>query len=506
VHLNEEQEIIANVRDGAYTIVAGPGAGKSTTLVARHKRLIASGASMSDVLNLTFTKEAADNMMKKASASRDSFCTFHSLGYRICTIESGRQNVEPELRHRLLSKLCKTWGLDYKNLASYISRNRRNGISPAAALEDNSDWKYGYARAYQEYENERIRAGWADFDSMLAEAIALLRNAEIRAKYQYHFCQIDEAQDCEPCQYEMVKLLSEKHGNVLFVGDRAQAIYGFRDAVVDFEAAMKTIWPAAKTLYLGKNYRSHSKLVDFIKRKAPVLSPLTELMHSARLDSGLPIEYQKFDMEMQEVESTVHAAQEDPTNSAILARTNRGLALYENYCLTNNIRVHLLGKSGFWKSAAVLRAVEKLRTLSHLSLIVALNTAWPQLETHYREAEDRTAEDDYAWENLQTLKEIALSKFVSVNEFCGFANRCAHAKRAAKGITLSTVHQAKGGEWANVFLVGCKEGNLPHAKGDLAEERRVFYVAISRAKDRLKISFTGNPSMFIKLETNAQKS
>ena len=120
----------------------------------------------------------------------------------------------------------------------------------------------------------------------------------------------------------------------------------------------------------------------------------------------------------------------------------------------------------------------------------------PDLERHYQ-AEDATPEDNFALENIRTLREIS-KKFSDTREFCIFANKAAHARKTVKGITLSTVHQAKGNEWKNVFVIGAKAGGFPHKIGDPLEEKRIYFVAISRAIDYLRISFAGTPSPYLR--------
>jgi DNA helicase II / ATP-dependent DNA helicase PcrA len=500
--LDSDQQVVAALREGQYAVVAGPGAGKSSTLVGRYRQLVEEGVPKTDVLCLTFTKEAADSMMRKASGSPNEFSTFHALGYRICRMEKGNQQLEPEIRHRLLAKLSMKYGLDYKEIANYISKCRRGGISPAQAMEETGEWKYGFPRAYNEYETERIKGGWLDFDSLLADSLDLLQNPEVRARWSWKFIMVDEAQDCEPCQYSIVRLISEKWNNVLFVGDKQQAVYGFRQAVVDFESLMRSIWPETKTYYLGRNYRSHHLIVNYLKQKSPTSGPIAEKMFSARPDIGVPIEYKVFANELDEAEDTLVRAAENPKESAVLARTNRGLAHIENLCIQYNIRYTLLGTSGFWKQTEVHRAIEALKKHLSTPLPTAIAIVRHQLEQKYR-VDDATKEDNEALENLQILRSIA-AKFTTTQDFVVFANRCMHAKHTAKGVTLGTVHQAKGCEWRNVFLIGCRDGQMPHAKSlDIMEEKRIFFVAVSRAIDYLRISWSGPQSMYTRPEVSA---
>ena len=207
------------------------------------------------------------------------------------------------------------------------------------------------------------------------------------------------------------------------------------------------------------------------------------------------MEYRLFHTEGDEAESAIVAAQKDPLNSAILARTNRMLGAVENFCIANNVKYTLLGHSGFWKQNEIKRAVEKLKPWAHMNTQAALSLVMPELEAKYQ-VEDATDEDNDALENLKTLRDIS-RRFPTCLEFVTFANRAAHAKRQ-KGITISTVHQAKGTEFLNVFLIGVRDGMLPHSKGDYSEEKRIWFVGISRAKDTLRISFAGTPSPLIR--------
>jgi DNA helicase-2/ATP-dependent DNA helicase PcrA len=226
-------------------------------------------------------------------------------------------------------------------------------------------------------------------------------------------------------------------------------------------------------------------------------------MVSARADAGTAIEYKKFQTEQDEAEDTLALAARDPQNSAVLARTNRGLAHVENLAIQKNIRYHLLGKSGFWHQTEIHKGVEALKKHMNLSLPAAVAMAWHQLDAHYR-GEDVTKEDNDAYENLQILREMT-KKFDTVRDFVMYATRCMHVKRTQRGVALGTCHAAKGLEWTNVFLIGCREGMMPHNKSlDPAEERRIFFVAISRPIDRLRISWTGAASPFVRPDLSAE--
>lgn len=493
MNLNQQQKLAVSTREGKHILLAGAGAGKTSTIIERFKALVSSGVHSSEILCLTFTANAAENMSRRTGSAKDSFRTFHSFGYFILNSEKGRVPVEPELRHRLLSKLCRQYGLDYKLLAATIS------ILRAMDCPADAEKVYGYpmVKAFREYEQERLLAGWLDFDSMLIDSVRLLENPDVRPRYQRKFVMVDEAQDTCPLQHHMADLVTEEHGNLMIVGDPNQAIYQWRGASPE-----RLLDPEENIICLGTNYRSTSTIVKYIKTHTPVKSPLTDAMQAPpEAISGDEIEYRMYPSDLAEAEATVAAAQKDPLNSMILARTNRLLAPFENLMLGHGIKYNLLGSSGFFKQSEVRKVIERLGQYKHVPPEAATRLVVGQVSEFYK-VEDATKEDNEALANLKILANIA-KKFQTTSEFIKFAIRAAHAKKT-KGITLGTIHSAKGLEAQNVFLVGCREGVMPHQKGIPEEEARIFYVAISRAAKKLRISFTGSPSEYVRAELTPQ--
>ena len=150
--------------------------------------------------------------------------------------------------------------------------------------------------------------------------------------------------------------------------------------------------------------------------------------------------------------------------------------------------------------------MEKLKPYSALNVTRAFANILPALESHYM-AEDRTPEDNYALDNVRKLREIAQAKFTSTHEFILYATRRRILKPSKKGITLSTVHQAKGTEYKNVFVIAADHGHMPHNKaleqpGGFDEEKRIWFVAISRAIDNLRISWVAQTSSFVRPYVN----
>lgn len=493
---NKDQQAVIDNPDGARSVVAGPGSGKSTTMVGMIRRLVADGVSPSDIRAVTFSKEMATVLERKLNL-KGVASTFHSLGYLICS-ETGRKPVEPELRHRLMCKLIRKRGLDYKELDHFIAKMRRQNISPTAALDGAQEYNYSLVTVYAEYERVRAAEGWMDFDSMLADAVQLLEKPTVRARWQPKYLIVDEAQDTDDCQWRMMQLMAERHGNITVVGDPNQAIYGFRGAKPDNITNFQQWFPSGQKFYLGKNYRSTQTIVKFVRENAPADTPqeLLDRMTAAREEKGLPIGLKMYWSDDEEAESALALAQKDPLNSIILARTNRMVGLLERLCNRYNVRYHLLGKTGFWKQNEIRKAIEALKNYPLISTEAGLNLTLPGLESKYA-VDDRTERDNDALENLKTLRVIG-KDFRTAKEFVVYANKMMHRRNDPKGVSISTVHQAKGGEWKNVFVIGANAKGFPHVKGDPKEERRIYFVAISRAIDYLRISFAGTPSIFLR--------
>jgi len=496
LELNADQQAVIADPQGPRAIVAGPGSGKTTTMVELVHALLNAKVPSSDIRAVTFSKEMAETITKRIGIPGVA-STFHSLGYLICS-ETERKPVEPELRYRLMCKLIKKWGLDYKELDGFIARMRRENISPADAAA-RGEFDYGMTSAYIMYEHERKTAGWMDFDSMLRDSVDLLeKNLDARARWQSKYLIVDEAQDTDNLQWRMMQLMSERHGNITVVGDPNQAIYGFRGAEPENITNFQQWFPQGRSYYLGLNYRSTQNIVDFVRENAPEDTPveLLKRMKAVRNVKGAPIALKMYWGEEEEAESALTLAQKAPLDSIILARTNRSVGLLERLCYRYDVRYHLMGKTGLWKQTEIRKAIDALKSYPTSTLETAFGLTLPTLKAKYAVA-DRTERDNDALENLNTLYEIG-KKFRTVKEFVVYANKMIHRRNDPKGVSISTVHQAKGGEWKNVYIIGANAKGFPHPKGDPKEEKRIYFVAISRPMDFLRISFAGTPSPYLR--------
>ncbi|MBR6773586.1 MAG: UvrD-helicase domain-containing protein, partial [Clostridia bacterium] len=281
--LNQEQIKPVLDTEGAVLVTAGAGSGKTRLLTHRIAYLIKEkGVKPYNILAITFTNKAANEMRERLdkmveSASSLWVFTFHALCVRILRkfiagLGQGYNSNfsiygESEKEH-CIKRILKNMELEediVKEVISSISDAKNQGLSPDEYKKANS-WRNHIdviAKAYFEYEKELRKSNSLDYDDLLNKAYYLLRtNDEAREYYQdkFHYIHVDEFQDTNTVQYNIVRVLAVKHGNVFVVGDEDQSIYGWRGAnyanIFDFERDFK-----CKSYKLEQNYRSTKNIL-----------------------------------------------------------------------------------------------------------------------------------------------------------------------------------------------------------------------------------------------------
>ena len=505
MNLNQWQQACVKAVDGVWVAVAGPGSGKTTVLVQRHLSMLMRGIPSKDILNLTFTNAAAEAMAKKVGLldSEKVFRTFHSFGIEL--LKQEKENLPFELcdtvipvameDFKLLFELVKRYPTieNFRVLREKISEWKRMNVTPEEAKEASPGVEYFYALAYEAYEQECRAQGWLDFDSLLREVCALLEsNEEVRNRWKRKYIAVDECQDTDIVQFRILQLIFD--GNIFVVGDENQLIYEWRSAQSGNLTNFSKQFPGAETLYLGQNYRSTRSLVEFFKKILPTDNGIASHMITENEVGGPPV-FKKYS-DPDEEAYWVLAQIDDPVHTAIIARTNRQLFLFQKICTMRNIKYQILGKKDFWEQ----NEVKKLLTLAKEdNSNRPANKVLEDLIQRHRLIElyqHATSRDSNPVENLNDVVKMAAGKG-TINEFMNYLRKRTHGRKSSKGLTLSTVHQAKGREWENVFVIGAEQGKMPHADGELKEEHRIFFVACTRAAKFLHISFSGQPSMFL---------
>ncbi|MBI5044901.1 MAG: UvrD-helicase domain-containing protein [Candidatus Levybacteria bacterium] len=407
------------------------------------------------------------------------------------------------------------------------------------------------AKIYPLYQKILKENDALDFDDLILQVVRLFRkHPDVLSKYQEHFdyILIDEYQDTNRAQYVLTKLLTGKKQRICVVGDFAQSIYSWRGA--DYRNLIKFTndFMHAKTFSLSQNYRSTQKILDsataIIAKNTshPVLKLWTEN------DSGDPIEIYEAINEQDEADFIIRTLIELKISSlhdvAILYRTNAQSRVIEEAFLHHGIPYILIGGTRFYERKEIkdvlsylrhainqnetiaLKRIEKIgkqrmqKFLDFLTRNTALeNHSTIELldkileETSYLDLYDDKDEDDRArLENIKELRSVALA-FPDSTEFLENVSlveqeyASSKDKSSKNAITLMTLHAAKGLEFPIIFMIGMEEGLFPHSrslmdKHELEEERRLCYVGITRAKNKLFLTHARRRLFFGQKTTN----
>jgi superfamily I DNA/RNA helicase len=522
VQLNPDQQTAVNSVNGDFVCIAGPGAGKTRVMVERYLKMRMSGIPDSDILNLTFTSGGAKEMVERVGLlnSEDVFRTFHSFCLDLLKRERAYlpfptcPTIIPVRGEQfmLMKDLLKVYPTitSYHGLSDRIQQWKAENVSPDKALEEEYHNGVGYfhALAYRDYEIKQRQQGWLDFDALIKETVKLLEaNEDVRKRNQRKFIAVDECQDTDTTQFQLLRLLYA--GNIFAVGDENQLIYEWRSAQSGNLSQFSKTFPGARTLYLGQNYRSTRRLVEFFKRILPVDNGLASHMISMRPE-GDPVRFINYSCEDEEANEVLNEINDrDITeDSAILARTNRQLQLIQRRAMSRNIKAEILGKKNVWQENEVKHLIDltkdKVTDSRPAALVMKDLIHEHNLVYRYTKTKANPMEKDPV-ENLNDIVRMAgrrskeTGQPLTVFQFLDWLRKITHMRRTQDQpiLTLSTVHQAKGREWKHVFVVGAHQGMMPHRDGELLEEHRIFFVACSRTADELQISFTKNRSQFL---------
>lgn len=286
-NLNARQVEAVIHKDGPMLVLAGAGSGKTTVLIARVERLIESGVRPWNILTITFTNKAADELKNRLVAklgteAADVFAsTFHSMCVRILRRDGEKIGIpksftiyDADDSLRVVKKCLKAINLDEKQfaprpIAGAISHAKESLEQPkelAAKAEKTGDFRQKIvARVYAEYQKELHEAGALDFDDLLCETVRLFRESPETLEYyqnRWRYIMVDEYQDTNHVQYMLVALLAQKYKNICVVGDDDQSIYKFRGATIENILSFERQFSGAKVVRLEQNYRSTQNILS----------------------------------------------------------------------------------------------------------------------------------------------------------------------------------------------------------------------------------------------------
>lgn len=436
----------------------------------------------------------------------------------------------------------------------YISLAKNQMITPEKFLEN---FKFHQAAlvadVYFHYQKKLEKNKGVDFDDLLIKTVYLLQKSDDVLDYyhnRYKYFLVDEFQDTNYAQYLLTKLLAEKSKNVTVVGDFSQSIYSWRGADITNLKKFENDFKGTRTFYLEENYRSTQKILDFAFSVISKNSthPILHLFTDNKPGEG--VVFYQADNEQTEA---VYIAEEitrlnngsnvvEPPTFAILYRTNAQSRVLEEVFLHYGIPYILVGGTRFYERREIKDVLSYLKLLINPNESVSLErikklgkNRFEKFKKLYEEIKDRletysTDEiieklfknvdylelydvedvDDFSrLENIKELKSVALSfpKLMDFLEQVALVESeySQHEKQTKNNnnhqLVLMTLHQAKGLEFDHVFIVGVEEGLLPHSRSlddqfQLEEERRLFYVGITRAKKTLYITNTRKRFIF----------
>jgi len=459
------QQLQAVLAQEPLIVVAGPGTGKTRTLAFRVAHLIRERQVPGHhILAVTFTRSAAREMRERlklilSGSPAESLGelwvdTFHSVALRILREQSypfGPGNAfsvaNDEEKQELLEGL-----LPRRERPGFLEelRRRKQRLEPPSGLGE-------------EYQRRLLAARRLDFEDLLLHACRLFEERpEVLESYRSRLRHIlvDEFQDTSLAQYLFLSRLES--GNLCVIGDPDQAIYGFAGAFDPF-ARFKTDHPGHRVVTLCENYRSRAGILEAAKQVIAKNSPRLPRELQARLEQGLPVEINAHQSDRQEAEMIVRRIEALLGGSSLFSIDSRWAEKESESYAYGLEEIAVLYRF----HAQALRIQEALE-----------RSGLPFRCFGKKPKADGRVSPDEDLEDFQTSEEAAPSPLLP---------------RGA-GVTLMTLHRSKGLEFPVVFLAGCEDGVLParlpeQPQEALEQERRLFYVGMTRAKSRLFLSY-----------------
>ena len=532
--LDPDQLAVVTAIKGPVCVIAGAGTGKTRVITNRIAYAINAGVTdPTKVLALTFTAKAAGEMrarLRVLGISNAAARTFHSAALKqllyfwpyafggqfpsLLTTKSGfisqaitraevaipaQVNALREIASEIeWAKVLEISPADYQQRA--IESSRLVKLPNSKTQGENLSM---IAQVYEAYESLKKQERTLDFEDVLLLTVGMLeedRGVRERVRDQYRYFTVDEYQDVSPLQQRLLNLWLGNREELCVVGDAAQTIYSFAGATSNFLLNFQNRFPNAQVFRLSRGYRSTPEIINSanrILRQANLVSDHGIELQSANEHGDKPM-VNGFNTSADEISYVVEevakeiAKGTDSSEIAILARTNAQLDQVKS--ALNNLKIASQIKSGerFFDRVDVRDAMRVIRSASVLPS--EIGDWYADLVSVLRPF----GEADYVTAFLRLAKSIQENGGTNMRAFLREIEDRAEQNNppTLPGITLATLHAAKGLEWNHLFLIGVSDGVLPMGN-DLNEERRLFYVGVTRAKQRIQITYAGKPSVFL---------
>ena len=597
--LNDAQYQAATTVEGPLLIIAGAGTGKTRTLVYRVAHLIDIGVDPRSILLLTFTRRAAEEMLRRASLLIDNRCsqvaggTFHSFANLVLRQFGRRSGLSPSFTimdrsdsEDAIQLLRTELGLNYKDkrfprkqtVAEIFSMavNKQTTVTDLLEREyphlyDSLDDLLRLCERYIDYKTTKALLDYDDLLTKLKDLLSTQEEVRRRLSQIYQFIMVDEYQDTNALQAQIIRLLAATHNNVAVVGDDAQSIYSFRGAnfrnIMDFPE----VFPGTRIIKLEENYRSTqpilnltNKIIQLAKERydkrlfthkqegeTPVLVQAESEQMQSRFvcqkilelrEEGVPLwdiavlfrsSFHSFDLELELARHNIPFIKRggfqfmETTHIKDLLAHLRILANPQDTISWNRVLLLLEGvgpqmsqKITGWLLEGS-QPVERLRTFQAKAKIAHELKTLAQVLQYASQAERPAEQTQYLMQYYVPILKRSHpddhpKRLRDLEHFQGITDRYRSLERLLADmaleppndsvggvlavdpdegpVILSTIHSAKGLEWHSVFIIWALEGRFPsfyniNTDEELEEERRLLYVAATRAKENLFISY-----------------
>jgi DNA helicase-2/ATP-dependent DNA helicase PcrA len=492
---------------GPLCILAGAGTGKTTTITRRIAWQVASGAfEPGQVVAVTFTDKAAGELRARLGAlGADGVraSTFHSAALALLRRFEGDPGRILSSKAIVLRRIGNGLPGAYRfrpagDLATEIEWAKNRRLTP----DTYRDWLGDHEppipadlslRVFREYERRKAAEGLLDFEDLLERAARVLESdAEARATVheRWRAFTVDEYQDVNLLQQSLLDLWLGDRDDLCAVGDDYQAIYGFTGASAEWLLTLPRRFPQAGVVRLERSYRSTPQVIELANRLVPRLGGSAKTLAPTLPDGPEPVVGPA--LSVVEHVRRLHAEGLPLEEMAVLVRTNARTSEFEE--AFHDAGIPFQGASLLARDAArqLLKALHGVRgpaaeVVHGLAVRQGLLAEVPE-KLGERE---QTRQAD-----LARLVRLAEEFDGEVEGFVELLHE-RFGETAGSGVHLLTLHRAKGLEWEAVFLPRVEEGELPVRRGDVEEERRLFYVGLTRAKRHLLVTWEGKPSRFL---------
>ena len=585
---NEAQAQAIQHTDGPCLVLAGPGSGKTLTIVNRVKYLIEKQkVRPEEILVVTFTRFAAAEMKSRlclVMGKRDlpvTVGTFHGIYYGILkwAYRMNQENILSETeKYQILRGVINKERMEIfdeedfiQDIVAEIGKVKNNRIPLEEFVSEKCSADV-FRNIYRNYERHRKELKKIDFDDMLVLCYELFRSRpDVLAQWQkkFRYVLIDEFQDINRIQYDVIRMLAQPENNLFVVGDDDQAIYGFRGADSELMLGFGKDFPDAKQILLGMNYRSTANIVQnslkLIENNVERYSKKLE----ANREGGSCLHIQEVKDPVEEAEYVLEEIQKCKENGikeeeiAILFRVHTDARavveamverkipfqmkehlpnIYEHF-IAKDIMAYFRLATGKRRRQDFLQVMNRPKRYLGRDSVSGSQVSFEDMRKFYCDKDwmidridqfewdvkmlmkmapyaaiqyirKRIGYDDFLKEyafthqiNRSDLNEVlaeieeAAKAFSSVEEWFAHVEEYTETlkvkekerNRPRPGVRLMTIHASKGLEFKQVFLIAANEGRIPYQKAktdkEIEEERRLFYVAMTRAKDFLKICY-----------------